>query len=218
MKFKNFCYFLFALLVVLVLGCSQNEMEPNEPSETSSDYQAFHQIGDTIWNTINIPSDRTTIILDAESKFSFDLFSSYNINTDSEVQFIEVETLLEDQVTFLNTLEPGGNVFSGPILSNFKKGDTISTDITLNSNLDWFPQSTVHYGNTGWIKYHVFGLLQGELVHEMELGENYLVVKFGDLNEERLGWINLVYQDSFCYIKEAFHHMLPNQEIIVGEQ
>ncbi len=52
----------------------------------------------------------------------------------------------------------------------------------------------------------------------MKVGENYVGFKFGEAGNERMGWFNIVYQDTLCYLKEGYYRVTPNEEIIVGEK
>jgi hypothetical protein len=53
-------------------------------------------------------------------------------------------------------------------------------------------------------------------IQNIKIGENYFVFKFGATANERIGWLNIVYQDSVCYVKEGYYESTANQGIVVG--
>jgi hypothetical protein len=42
------------------------------------------------------------------------------------------------------------------------------------------------------------------------------VFKFGEAGNERIGWLNMMYQDSLCYVKEGYYESEAHQGIVVG--
>jgi hypothetical protein len=208
---------LLNVLILLVLMSCQKE-EIKTPKE-STNLSQIYSLGDTLTNNNQTSFEETEIILDSISQIGFRLTSSHSyVPNQSATYFIRIEFNYQDKVKFLDSLAYGGFVFSGPILTTFDNGDTIKFNIAGEEIFDWYPQMESQMENTGWLKYHIFTPLQGGVMKNIKSEENYIVFKFGDVGNERIGWLNIVYQDTLCYVKEGYYNMNIDENIIVGEK
>lgn len=227
MKVKQITVLLY-LVCLAFLGCSDPEMDSTEEvvpidepvideveEPIASHYLPFYQLGSELKNDTSTVFESTTVVVDSSSLYKFDVNSYYNTGPNSVVFSIKVQLKIDESVRFLNRLA-GGIVYEGPILSSFNKGDTISIDMPKNEVVDWFTDYESELRNTGWFKSHIYTEDQGWFIDNLNIGENYLVIKFGDENEERLGWLNVMYQDTLCYIKEGYYNQSINEDIIIG--
>ncbi len=71
---------------------------------------------------------------------------TYEIKTDFD---------FDENIKFLDSFANGGIVFEDPILSVFEKGDAIEVDLE-DDVLDWYPKAETQFGNSGWLKRHIF--------------------------------------------------------------
>ncbi|MBL7776068.1 MAG: hypothetical protein JNK89_08700 [Saprospiraceae bacterium] len=207
---------LFACFCCAWLGACNKESGPtNDPSPA---LVPLFELGDTVRNDNTTSYEESTILIDSSGLFGFKLISTHNtVLNHSSTYFIRLELEYPDQVRFLSSWANGGGVFQGPILSTFDDGDTIDVNVASNGVLGWYPELEIQMVNTGWLKYHIFTAQQGSAKENIASGENYVVFKFGEPGKERIGWLDIEYRDTLCYIERGFYHATPNQGIIVGK-
>lgn len=207
--------FSSAISFLAMLGC-QNEAKQIDPP--SSSYLQIFDLGDTVHNNSGTMMEESNIVLDTTSQYRFKLTSTHQIvPNQSSSYFVRIEFDFQDKVRFLSSLANGGAVFSGPLLSTFTYGDTIDLNNIAQLNLSWYPETEIQIQNTGWLKYHIFTPFQ-QTIQNIQEGENYFVFKFGETGNERIGWINVYYQDTLCYLKDGYYFSEANQGIVVGKQ
>jgi hypothetical protein len=207
---------IIILILCTFIACQSDKIE-DPPG--SANLTPVYSLGDTLKNTNETIFEETEIIFDSISQIGFRLTSSRNfIPNQSASYFIRINFDYSDKVKLLDSLAYGGQVFSGPILSTFQHGDTIKFNIADEETFDWFPQIETQIENTGWMKYHIFTSSQGSVMNNFKSGENYIVFKFGEVSNERMGWLNIVYQDTLCYVKEGYYNMNIGENIVVGEK
>ena len=210
----NYSTISILLSCLILVSCQKDQvMDP----VTTAEYLPLHTLGDTLHNNSSTNYEEINVVIDSETQTGFKLISTHEFAPNQfESFFIRVVYDVEDKIRFLDSLSSGGITFSGPLLSTFEFGDTIKNDIRNEGVFDWFPETREQVNNSGWMKYQIFTATQGSEVLNFELGDNYLVFKFGDPSNERLGWMNLVYQDTLCYIKEGFYNSTVDSGITIG--
>lgn len=208
-------YFKKIGLGILLIYCGCNQIDKDENLVLFT-MVPFFDLGDTLRNSRLTNSTHMSAFLDSNSLFEFKFSSIHNSSMEVESYFFKFELDTISSIRILDSLATGGIVFKGPLISTFLKGDSIDFQISNDGIFDWFPKNVFQYNNTGWLKYHIYTKYQGKKIENTHLGENYIVFKFGDLGQERLGWLNLVYQDSLMYVKEAYYRLEPQREIVVG--
>lgn len=221
MNYKKIKILLHLVLFVLI-SCNTSELDSDNDSgpdmSTVSQYIPFFQLANELNNDPNTANDTITLVIDSSSTYKFDIKASNNTDNHASTFFMKVEIDVDKSIRLLNRLAPGGFVFEGPLLSTFDEGDTIKFDMPQSDQVDWFTDDDGKLHNTGWIKYHIYKEGFGSTADNFDIGNNYLVVKFGDKGEERMGWLNIVYQDTVCYVKEGFYNSIIEGAIVVGDK
>ena len=190
------------------LGCqNESELFPVEPPSLIP----FFDLGDTLRNNFNTTNEEIIVVLDSSLQTGFKLTSTHHYSPQhSDTYFIRMEFDLQGDIRFLDSLT------YDQIVSTFEYGDTINLNIANEESFDWFPKAEYQLGSS-WLKYHIF-TPSGGTSQNVSIGENYIVFKLGETGKERLGWFNIMYQDTLCYIKEGYYNSEPNQEIVVGSK
>lgn len=212
-KFSFFTNIGILALIVSIFSCSKSE---TNQTLVKAEMIPFFSIGDSLRNDKNTSQEQIQINIDSNSNYVIKLESSHFSNTTSVAYFVKFQIGMNDKYRILDSLQFGGYVFKGPILTVFSKGDSVDYDISKTGFLDWFPKSDVQLGNTGWIKHHIYTSTQGKNLENVKTGDNYIVIKFGEIGNERLAWMNVFYQDSLVYIKEAYYNSEAQKGIKVG--
>ena len=211
----------FSLFVVVILcvtlklsSCTQDQGSPND----SNILIPIYNTGDTIFNTQGTTYEETRIIFDSLTGQGLTLSSTHGeIPNQSSTYFIRLQIKGGQKVYLLDTIKTSNSILRGPILPAIAKGTIIDKDIQDEGYYIWRTQVPAFPEYSGYIKYHIFTATQGSIVENLRPGENNIVFKFGDFGDERLGWLNVVYQDSLCYIKEGYYTKDAGIEIVVGE-
>lgn len=204
----SFCFLAFAFLA----GC-QKESEPSPQPQPS--ITPIFDLGDTLRNHYNMTYEEMNIVIDSASQIGFKLISRHNyVPNQSDTYFVSIDFNIQGPVRFLDSLTKVGYSFSRVILSTIAYGDTIRPTIANEGIFKWSPESEYNAGGE-YLKYYIY-TPQGGTQHHMKVGENYVGFKFGDQGNEKMGWFNIVYQDTLCYLKEGYYESIPNKEIVVG--
>lgn len=212
----------FVLMIMFVLSCNKpDDLEPNttfEPTDVpvpiqakTGSYTPFSDLGDTLYsNYVSYDYDTITVMIDASINLSFKIEAKGHSDNYFLASYIGIITEDQDSIRFL--LLPSMSTLA----TTFQPGDSIATSIANNSNHIWYDYTP--YNALGAIKNFYIEPWEIPEEEELPIGENYLVFKFGDPSNERLGWVNVVYQDSLLYVKEGFFESNINTDIVVGEQ
>lgn len=200
--------------LALWVGC-QKEKEVI-PYEQPSLIPIF-DLGDTVRSHFNMTHEELNIVIDSGAQTNFKIISEHYFDPNNyDTYFIWVDMNIQDPVRVLDSTVKTGYSFQTAILTTFEYGDTIKPTIAEEGIFSWFPKTVPPPMWRGYFKYHIYTADGGGTQHNSKVGENYIGFKFGDTGNEKLGWFNIVYQDSLCYVKEGYYRAAPNEEIVVG--
>ncbi len=213
MKYSTMIMLIGFTTFGFLTGC-QKESEPSPlPLPT---VMSIFDLGDTLRNHSNMTYEEMNIVIDSASQTGFKLISRHGyVPGMSDTYFIWIDFAIQEPFKYLDSTVKVGYSFSRAIVSTIQYGDTIRPSIATEGIFKWFPEH--EFMGEGYLKYHIY-TPQGGTQHNMKVGENYVGFKFGDAGNERMGWFNIVYQDTLCYLKEGYYRVTPNEEIIVGEK
>lgn len=209
---RTIYFTLLAGIILIILSCNKEEHDfaPIDipVSFKTTNYIPFYQLGDTVHSgPIDYNRDTATIVIDSSSNHSFNIIAWGQPDYVAYGVFIELVINVEDSIQLLK----GATPVNSPIVSTFQFGDHVSA----NMQNWWYPTTS---NNTTWLKYETYLSGQVHIVDHLAPGENYLAFKYGSPGNERHGWMNFVYQDTICYLKEGYFLEDPNTGIVVGDK
>lgn len=214
-KFTFFVVFILGLIYQLFSCTQDNQGSPNG----SNILLPIYKTGDTIFNHKGTINEETRIIFDSLTGQGLTLTSTHGeIPNQSSTYFIQLQIKEGQNVHLLDTIKTSNSILRGPILPAIAKGSIIDKNIQDEGRYIWRTQAPGFPEYSGYLKYHIYTAAQGSILENVKPGENNIVFKFGDIGDERMGWLNVVYQDTLCFIKEGFYSKDAGQEIIVGEK
>jgi hypothetical protein len=160
----------------------------------------------------------TTVLIDSDSNYFFTLRGYSFSNENSVGRFFLLEMLHDRQVYILQRQNYFFPEFSVVMPAVFEKGQAVGINANQDIFMSWIPEENQFLDVNVYIKYEIFTSTQQGIVRNLNIGDNYVVFKFGEPGAEHMGWLNIEYLDTTCRIKEGYFNKNPNADIIVGER